>query len=159
MVLAMCFIRKGLDHVFTQHELKWLDDIIPEANKREKEKHKKQDGNEDDLENEDDANNAADIKMLPRNESKASAPSMNISEEMAKTSIWRQLSADDNNQLRSRKGNNADADVEKGQTKQPVKFRIADEDDDENELLMKPPQIFIESPSVAKGKGNKPANV
>lgn len=32
----MCFIRKGLDYVFTQTELKWLDDIMPETSKREK---------------------------------------------------------------------------------------------------------------------------
>ena len=32
----MCFIRKGLDWVFTRHELKWLDDIMPESHKREK---------------------------------------------------------------------------------------------------------------------------
>ncbi|ESO84530.1 hypothetical protein LOTGIDRAFT_222036 [Lottia gigantea] len=37
MVLAMCFVRKGMDFYFTQHELKWLDDIMPEAHKREKE--------------------------------------------------------------------------------------------------------------------------
>jgi len=40
-VLAMCFVRKGLDYVFTRHELKWLDDIIPESHKREKEEKKK----------------------------------------------------------------------------------------------------------------------
>ena len=37
----MCFIRKSLDWVFTHHELKWLDDIMPEAHKREKEEKKK----------------------------------------------------------------------------------------------------------------------
>ena len=35
-VLAMCFIRKALDWVFTQTELKWLDDIMPEISLREK---------------------------------------------------------------------------------------------------------------------------
>jgi len=40
-VLAMCFVRKGLDYIFTRHELKWLDDIIPESHKREKEEKKK----------------------------------------------------------------------------------------------------------------------
>ena len=37
----MCFVRKALDWVFTRHELKWLDDIIPESHKREKEDKKK----------------------------------------------------------------------------------------------------------------------
>jgi len=40
-VLAMCFIRKALDYVFTRHELKWLDDIMPESHKREKADKKK----------------------------------------------------------------------------------------------------------------------
>lgn len=33
----MCFVRKGLDKIFTQEELKWLDDIMPEVHKRDKE--------------------------------------------------------------------------------------------------------------------------
>jgi len=37
----MCFVRKGLDYIFTRHELKWLDDIMPESHKREKEEKKK----------------------------------------------------------------------------------------------------------------------
>ena len=40
-VLAVCFIRKALDWLFTRHELKWLDDIMPESHKREKEEKKK----------------------------------------------------------------------------------------------------------------------
>ncbi|KAJ8320796.1 hypothetical protein KUTeg_002383 [Tegillarca granosa] len=34
------FVRKGLDWVFTQNELKWLDDIMPETHKRAKEDEK-----------------------------------------------------------------------------------------------------------------------
>ena len=37
----MCFVRKGLDWVFTRHELTWLDDIMPETHKKEKEENKK----------------------------------------------------------------------------------------------------------------------
>lgn len=33
----MCFVRKGMDKIFDQKELKWLDDIMPEAHKRAKE--------------------------------------------------------------------------------------------------------------------------
>lgn len=40
-VLAMCFIRKGMDKIFTQQELKWLDDIMPEVHRREKEDEEK----------------------------------------------------------------------------------------------------------------------
>ncbi|CAD5122593.1 DgyrCDS11005 [Dimorphilus gyrociliatus] len=42
MVMAMCFIRKLLDYVFTRHELIWLDDIMPESHKREKEDQKRE---------------------------------------------------------------------------------------------------------------------
>jgi hypothetical protein len=38
----MCFVRKAMDYLFTQHELSWLDDIMPETNKREKEDKQKQ---------------------------------------------------------------------------------------------------------------------
>ena len=58
-VLAMCFIRKSLDYVFTRHELKWLDDIMPEANKREKEDKKKKMLEEGDVEE------AEDVVCLP----------------------------------------------------------------------------------------------
>ena len=37
----MCFVRKLLDYVFTRHELRWLDDILPESHKKEKEDKKK----------------------------------------------------------------------------------------------------------------------
>ena len=33
----MCFVRKALDRVFDQQELKWLDDIMPETHKRARE--------------------------------------------------------------------------------------------------------------------------
>ena len=32
----MCFIRKGMDKIFTQTELKWLDDVMPESKEEEK---------------------------------------------------------------------------------------------------------------------------
>ena len=36
-VLGTCFVRKAMDYLFTQRELKWLDDLMPEAAKKEKE--------------------------------------------------------------------------------------------------------------------------
>lgn len=44
----MCFIRKSLDYLFSRHELKWLDDIMPESHKREKAEKKKMLENEKD---------------------------------------------------------------------------------------------------------------
>lgn len=46
---------------------------------------------------------------------------------------------------------------------QPVKFCIADDDDEEKtnekDILMKPPQIFIESPTSARGSNDQPTKV
>ena len=33
----MCFVRKAMDWVFSQEELRWLDDIMPEMHHRDKE--------------------------------------------------------------------------------------------------------------------------
>ena len=40
-VLGTCFVRKGMDYIFTQRELKWLDDLMPEAARKEREDAKK----------------------------------------------------------------------------------------------------------------------
>ena len=40
-VLALCGVRKLLEYIFTTHEIKWLDDIIPEDKKKENDKKKK----------------------------------------------------------------------------------------------------------------------
>uniref|UniRef100_A0A2C9K0W6 Bicarbonate transporter-like transmembrane domain-containing protein n=1 Tax=Biomphalaria glabrata TaxID=6526 RepID=A0A2C9K0W6_BIOGL len=41
MVLGTCFVRKAMDYIFTQRELKWLDDLMPEATRKAKEDEKK----------------------------------------------------------------------------------------------------------------------
>ncbi|CAL1547649.1 unnamed protein product [Lymnaea stagnalis] len=41
MILGTCFVRKALDYLFTQNELKLLDDLMPETVKKEKEDKKK----------------------------------------------------------------------------------------------------------------------
>ncbi|XP_038641226.1 electrogenic sodium bicarbonate cotransporter 4 isoform X2 [Scyliorhinus canicula] len=41
MILALIVVRKLLDWVFSQHDLAWLDDILPEKDKKEEDKKKK----------------------------------------------------------------------------------------------------------------------
>uniref|UniRef100_A0A3B4ET42 Anion exchange protein n=1 Tax=Pundamilia nyererei TaxID=303518 RepID=A0A3B4ET42_9CICH len=41
MVLALVAVRKGMDYVFSQHDLSYLDDVIPEKDKKKKEDEKK----------------------------------------------------------------------------------------------------------------------
>ncbi|CAD5120156.1 DgyrCDS8731 [Dimorphilus gyrociliatus] len=51
MVLAMCFVRMALDKLFTRHELKWLDDIMPQSHRKkedDKKKKKKKKAEEED---------------------------------------------------------------------------------------------------------------
>lgn len=40
-ILGLMVIRKMLDMVFSQHDLAWLDDILPEKEKKKKEDEKK----------------------------------------------------------------------------------------------------------------------
>lgn len=51
----MCFVRMALDKVFTRHELKWLDDIMPQSSRRKeddkKKKKKKKLGDDVNIEN------------------------------------------------------------------------------------------------------------
>ncbi|XP_041065855.1 electrogenic sodium bicarbonate cotransporter 4 [Carcharodon carcharias] len=41
MILALILVRKLLDFVFSQHDLAWLDDILPEKDKKEEDKKKR----------------------------------------------------------------------------------------------------------------------
>lgn len=39
--MALVAVRKGMDYVFSQHDLGYLDDVIPEKDKKKKEDEKK----------------------------------------------------------------------------------------------------------------------
>ncbi|XP_026042266.1 solute carrier family 4 member 4a isoform X3 [Astatotilapia calliptera] len=41
MILALVAVRKGMDYLFSQHDLSFLDDVIPEKDKKKKEDDKK----------------------------------------------------------------------------------------------------------------------
>lgn len=40
-ILALVAVRKAMDYVFSQHDLGYLDDVIPEKDKKKKEDEKK----------------------------------------------------------------------------------------------------------------------
>uniref|UniRef100_A0A4W5Q8N7 Solute carrier family 4 member 7 n=1 Tax=Hucho hucho TaxID=62062 RepID=A0A4W5Q8N7_9TELE len=72
MVLALVFIRKLLDLCFTNRELSWLDDLMPESKKKKEDDKKKK---------------AKEVRVQLLD------PSMvNISDEMAKTANWKSVS-------------------------------------------------------------------
>ncbi|XP_034409853.1 sodium bicarbonate cotransporter 3-like isoform X1 [Cyclopterus lumpus] len=87
MVLSLVFIRKLLDFCFTKRELSWLDDLIPESKKkRDDDKKKKEKENARRMLEE-----AEDIPI--RNLKGRIDPSeVNISDEMAKSGIWKSVS-------------------------------------------------------------------
>ncbi|KPP63765.1 hypothetical protein Z043_117950 [Scleropages formosus] len=121
-VLALVFIRKLLDFIFTKRELSWLDDLMPESKKKKL---------EDDGQEEEESILAEEegIVQVPlEGQCKEDPATVNISEEMAKTSFgneWKTLNtATENTKKESgsksvsnsilRRQEEAKADVEKG---------------------------------------------
>ncbi|XP_049439353.1 sodium bicarbonate cotransporter 3-like isoform X2 [Epinephelus fuscoguttatus] len=96
MVLALVFIRKLLDFIFTKRELSWLDDLIPESKKKkedDKKKKEKEDAQRMLDEAEDDQPYDRGIDFTVKNLKKLVDPSeVNISDEMAKSGIWKSVS-------------------------------------------------------------------
>nr|XP_029727272.1 sodium-driven chloride bicarbonate exchanger isoform X8 [Aedes albopictus] len=87
MLVVMIGIRKSLDFLFTRRELKILDDVMPEMTKR---------AQEDDLrqleDGEDSGQHSADNLQLPlENGTLSCKPQINISEEVNRTTIWKQV--------------------------------------------------------------------
>lgn len=100
----MCFVRKGMDWVFTQQELKWLDDIMPESHSRAKEDAKKKETEE--VEESKMIDPGAHIQVPLQTGNLYSIPvdrvalgmemePINISEEMAKTTLWKTIVANE----------------------------------------------------------------
>ncbi|XP_026173710.1 sodium-driven chloride bicarbonate exchanger-like isoform X1 [Mastacembelus armatus] len=97
MVLGLVFIRKLLDFCFTKRELSLLDDLIPESKKKkddDKKKKEKEDAQRmlEEVEDEspyDDNKLKLPIKNL---KGRLDPSEVNISDEMAKSGIWKSVS-------------------------------------------------------------------
>ncbi|XP_063410996.1 sodium bicarbonate cotransporter 3-like isoform X2 [Mytilus trossulus] len=116
MVLAMCFVRKGMDWIFTRDELEWLDDNLPESHHREEEDElKKKEEEEHEAEElseaatkfmdvRRDSSCITQIPVMSGNLENIPAEVMfgpnevNISEEMSKTGIWKNLTASESSE-------------------------------------------------------------
>uniref|UniRef100_A0A8C7N7T4 Anion exchange protein n=1 Tax=Oncorhynchus kisutch TaxID=8019 RepID=A0A8C7N7T4_ONCKI len=94
MVLALVFIRKLLDLCFTNRELSWLDDLMPESKKKkEDDKKKKAKEAQRMLEVEEGIAHPCDGPGILKTLKVSLDPSMvNISDEMAKTANWKSVS-------------------------------------------------------------------
>ncbi|XP_076859016.1 sodium-driven chloride bicarbonate exchanger isoform X2 [Brachyhypopomus gauderio] len=91
MVLALVFIRKLLDFIFTKRELSWLDDLMPESKKKKLE----------DAEKEEEQSILAEeegvVQVPLEGHYKDDPSSVNITDEMSKASFgntWRTVSSD-----------------------------------------------------------------
>uniref|UniRef100_A0AAG5DWI1 Anion exchange protein n=1 Tax=Anopheles atroparvus TaxID=41427 RepID=A0AAG5DWI1_ANOAO len=86
MLVVMIGVRKSLDYMFTKRELKILDDIMPEMTKRARadDLHQLGDG-------EDPGQHSADNLQLPLENGTLSDTKINISEEVNRTTIWKQV--------------------------------------------------------------------
>ncbi|XP_013395927.1 electroneutral sodium bicarbonate exchanger 1 [Lingula anatina] len=109
MVLAMCFVRKGMDYLFSQEELMWLDDVMPNAHRKEKEEQEELKKKEEEMENEERERResivsnpqvkltrtgtlevpltSGNIMRIPANK----LNQLNISEGIAKSSLWKTI--------------------------------------------------------------------
>ncbi|ESP01661.1 hypothetical protein LOTGIDRAFT_139286, partial [Lottia gigantea] len=92
MVLAICFVRKGLEYIFPGNELKWLDDLMPDAAKKEKEDEQKFTEQEVQTVQHDRLGEKFAPHIIRRGS--VDTDRVNISEEMSKTAIWAKLKQD-----------------------------------------------------------------
>uniref|UniRef100_A0A673ILP1 Anion exchange protein n=1 Tax=Sinocyclocheilus rhinocerous TaxID=307959 RepID=A0A673ILP1_9TELE len=100
MVLALVFIRKLLDFVFSKRDLSWLDDLMPESKKKKMEDAQQEENQCVLMEDE-------GIVQVPLEGHFKDDPStVNISDEMTKSSfgnIWKGLNTDSTNKDQSSK--------------------------------------------------------
>ncbi|XP_076668966.1 na[+]-driven anion exchanger 1 isoform X4 [Andrena cerasifolii] len=92
MLVVMIGIRKSLDLVFTQRELKILDDVMPEPSKKHADDLRQLESGEEQSEPMDyGASGNIQISLANGNIMKIPIASINISEEVNKTGIWQQV--------------------------------------------------------------------
>uniref|UniRef100_A0A1I8GLP3 Anion exchange protein n=1 Tax=Macrostomum lignano TaxID=282301 RepID=A0A1I8GLP3_9PLAT len=170
MVLAMCFIRKALDFVFDQSELKWIDDIMPPITVSLG--RKRNSGDEGGAAS--GAPGAASsgrqpitIELDMNLKQPAATQHFNVSNEVDRTSIWKNLTG---------AGGNADGGKSsKKQKKRSSKKtssssaaggnedvggagKLDDADKEAAEALLKMPEIVVEPPSGCNSPERRSSN-
>ncbi|XP_064475262.1 sodium-driven chloride bicarbonate exchanger-like isoform X3 [Ornithodoros turicata] len=123
MLVVMIGVRKLLDFIFTQRELKVLDDVMPEHTKKKREEELQKEEAEQTFEEikssllpNDSASNVqialvnGDILKVPieKYKEEQELPPINISEQLALTGLWKSI--DQQNQSRNLPGSGAAAD-------------------------------------------------
>ncbi|KAG8442917.1 hypothetical protein GDO86_011650 [Hymenochirus boettgeri] len=134
MVLALVFIRKLLDFIFTKRELSWLDDLMPESKKKKEDDKKKKEKEEAErmLQSEEsdlqlDYGGRSLIQIPVKSLKYSLDPSVvNISDEMAKTAQWKALSVNPENAKVTKSNYSPD---------KPVSVKITLEDDSSRKYM------------------------
>ncbi|KAJ8385648.1 hypothetical protein AAFF_G00183610 [Aldrovandia affinis] len=95
MVLALVFVRKLMDLCFTKRELSWLDDLMPESRKKREDDKKKMEKEEAErmLETDSEAMqyDGGNLLNIPVKKGSADPSIVNISDEMAKSGVWKSV--------------------------------------------------------------------
>ncbi|XP_070804490.1 electrogenic sodium bicarbonate cotransporter 1 [Pituophis catenifer annectens] len=65
MILALVAVRKGMDYFFSQHDLSFLDDVIPEKDKKKKEDEKKKKKKKGSLDSDNDDSDSPFTENVP----------------------------------------------------------------------------------------------
>ncbi|KAK7079109.1 Sodium bicarbonate cotransporter 3 [Halocaridina rubra] len=112
MLVVMIGIRKMLDWIFTQRELKILDDTLPEFSRKKRLESEAQDDDDDDTDDckmeKSPTEGVMSIPLANGNVMKVPLNPINISEEMNKSGVWKDINQDQdkNNALNSPTKNN-----------------------------------------------------
>ncbi|GBP31351.1 Electroneutral sodium bicarbonate exchanger 1 [Eumeta japonica] len=102
MLVVMIGIRKSLDLIFTRREMKILDDVMPEMTKRHQDElHELGNVEDSSKENPPPYQENLQIPLINGNVMNIPLSSINISEEVNKTGIWKQVNS--GNKTKSRK--------------------------------------------------------
>ncbi|PAA82765.1 hypothetical protein BOX15_Mlig002493g2, partial [Macrostomum lignano] len=154
MVLAMCFVRKALDYLFDQTELKWLDDIMPPMHLGRKQKP----GTSDSAGVGGDQPVTVELPMSTVGEPKAGEGQFNVSVELGQTSIWRNLTAgsgaDDKKKAKGRGKSSAATGKnrsQQGATEDPAGQEV-------RQSLLNAPAIVVEPPSGSNTPERRESN-
>jgi len=152
MLVVMMGVRKALDFFFSRHELKMLDDILPEHKRTERIEDEEQakeiddDSKDKGLEGDEAGrraslrytNSGLEVPMANGNVIKIpmtnDLPDINISEEVNKSGLWKSLEANSSNPRLSQEeaAKKAKEEAVKSRKKKQKRMSIVDEDDGED---------------------------
>ncbi|XP_068084694.1 electroneutral sodium bicarbonate exchanger 1 isoform X3 [Anabrus simplex] len=158
MLVVMIGIRKLLDFIFTQRELKILDDIMPEITRRSREDQKKLEAGEVETDKplEFTPTGNLQIPLANGNIMKIPLTSINISEEVNKTGIWKQVNENncvDKEEKKKKSPNKSSSKKKRGNKKDALT------EEERKRLSTMPEEEEDEGVIIKVGKGTSDSKV